>query len=123
MAASAERNLPAKATGAPHQPPESIPWDQIGAKAEADCQDDGLKVTATAEGARLDCVFQRMEETQEPFLGEGEIGLNWAPAFFDAKSESKAAVTLATVPTSIKQGLVAGEERWVWGGEMRGGES
>src|SRR6266446_5108790 len=39
----------------------SIPWSQIGAKAGADYQGDGLAVNPTAEGARLRCVFQRLE--------------------------------------------------------------
>jgi hypothetical protein len=39
----------------------SIPWSQIGAKAGADYQGDGLAVSPTAEGARLRCVFQRLE--------------------------------------------------------------
>src|SRR6266446_1963850 len=39
----------------------SIPWSQIGAKAGADYQGDGLGVSPTAEGARLRCVFQRLE--------------------------------------------------------------
>src|SRR5947207_11550998 len=39
----------------------SIPWSQIGAKAGADYQGDGLAVSRTAEGARLRCVFQRLE--------------------------------------------------------------
>src|SRR5262245_57784389 len=39
----------------------SIPWSQLGAKAGADCQGDGLAITPTAEGARLRCVFQRLE--------------------------------------------------------------
>src|SRR6266702_6844744 len=38
-----------------------IPWSQIGAKAGADYQGDGLAVSPTAEGARLRCVFQRLE--------------------------------------------------------------
>jgi len=66
---------------------------------------------------------QRVELTQEPFWSEGQSGLNQPPAFFDAKSESKAAVTLATLPASVNYSLVAGEERWVWAGEMRGAES
>src|SRR5215831_10100653 len=37
------------------------PWPQIGAKAGADYQGDGLAVTTTAHGARLRCVFQRLE--------------------------------------------------------------
>jgi hypothetical protein len=39
----------------------SIPWSQIGAKAAADYQGDGLVVSPTAEGARLRCIFQRLE--------------------------------------------------------------
>ena len=39
----------------------SIPWSQLGAKAGADYQGDGLAVRPTAEGARLRCVFQRLE--------------------------------------------------------------
>ena len=39
----------------------SIPWSQIGAKAGADYQGDGLAVSPTADGARLHCVFQRLE--------------------------------------------------------------
>ena len=38
-----------------------ISWDQIGAKAGADYKGDGLTVVATQEGARLHCVFQRIE--------------------------------------------------------------
>src|SRR5437667_3166844 len=38
-----------------------LPWSQIGAKAGADYQGDGLAVSPTAEGARLRCVFQRLE--------------------------------------------------------------
>ena len=39
----------------------SVPWSQLGAKAGADYQGDGLAVTPTAEGARLRCVFQQLE--------------------------------------------------------------
>src|SRR5437764_10035323 len=39
----------------------SIPWSQIGAKAGADYQGDGLAVIATIEGARLRCAFQKLE--------------------------------------------------------------
>jgi len=40
---------------------QAIPWSQLGAKAGADYQGDGLAVRPTAEGARLRCVFQRLE--------------------------------------------------------------
>ena len=39
----------------------AIPWSQLGAKAGADYQGDALAVIATTEGARLRCVFQRLE--------------------------------------------------------------
>jgi hypothetical protein len=39
----------------------TIPLSQIGAKATADYQGDGLTVTATDCGARLHCVFQRLD--------------------------------------------------------------
>src|SRR6266481_6544591 len=55
LAAAAEHSAdtaPAKA---------SIPWSQIGAKAGADYQGDGLAVIPTADGAWLRCVFQRLE--------------------------------------------------------------
>jgi hypothetical protein len=38
-----------------------IPWSELGAKAGADYHGDGLAVTATPEGARLHCVFQRLD--------------------------------------------------------------
>ena len=38
-----------------------FPWSQLGAKAGADYQGDGLTVSPTADGARLRCVFQRLE--------------------------------------------------------------
>ena len=39
----------------------SIPWSQLGAKAGADYKGDGLAVIPTADGARLRCVFQKLE--------------------------------------------------------------
>src|SRR6266581_8129177 len=38
-----------------------LPWSQLGAKAGTDYQGDGLAVSPTAGGARLLCVFQRLE--------------------------------------------------------------
>ena len=52
--ASNTRNSPAKKAAA-------IPWDQVGAKAGADYQGEGLSVGATVAGARLHCVFQRLD--------------------------------------------------------------
>ena len=36
-------------------------WSQIGARAGADYQGDGLAIIATGEGARLRCAFQKLE--------------------------------------------------------------
>src|SRR5450432_926902 len=41
--------------------PAAIPWNEIGAKAGANYQGDGLAVTPTESGARLRCVFQRLD--------------------------------------------------------------
>jgi len=38
-----------------------IPADQLGAVAGKQYQGDALSVTATADGARLRCMFQRLE--------------------------------------------------------------
>src|SRR6266567_4712670 len=41
-----------------------LPWSQLGVPqggTGADCQGDGLAVSPTADGARLRCVFQRLE--------------------------------------------------------------
>src|SRR5438034_5552925 len=54
-------NLAAAAADAADTAKTSIPWAQLGAKAGADYQGDGLAVIATAGGARLRCVFQRLE--------------------------------------------------------------
>jgi hypothetical protein len=47
--------------GAATSTPSAIPWCQIGAKAGADYQGDGLAVMPTDFGARLRCVFQRLD--------------------------------------------------------------
>jgi hypothetical protein len=46
--------------------PSAIPWNEIGAKAGANYQGDGLVVTSTAAGARLHCVFQRLDGEATP---------------------------------------------------------
>src|SRR5256885_1252415 len=53
--------LAAAAEGSPAKTSQVIPWSQIGTKAGADYQGDGLAVVPTGEGARLRCVFQRLE--------------------------------------------------------------
>ena len=51
----------ARAEPAPTKMPATIPWSQLGAKAGADYKGGGLAVVPTAEGARVRCVFQRLE--------------------------------------------------------------
>ena len=46
--------------------PSAIPWNEIGAKAGADYKGDGLAVTPTESGARLHCVFQRLDGEATP---------------------------------------------------------
>ena len=46
--------------------PAAIPWNQIGAKAGANYQGDGLAVSPTAQGARLHCIFQRLDGEATP---------------------------------------------------------
>jgi len=52
---------PPTAEGPPANRAEAIAWSQLGARAGADYQGDALAVTATAEGARLKCGFQKLE--------------------------------------------------------------
>jgi len=47
--------------GSPAKQGEAIPWSQIAAKAGVNYQGEGLAVTATTEGARLRCIFQKLE--------------------------------------------------------------
>ncbi len=44
----------------------AIPWSEIGARATADYQGDGLAVVASDNGALLKCVFQRLEGEATP---------------------------------------------------------
>jgi hypothetical protein len=46
--------------------PSAIPWNEIGAKAGADYMGDGLAVAPTGSGARLHCVFQRLDGEATP---------------------------------------------------------
>ncbi len=44
----------------------AIPWSDIGARASAEYQGDGLVVSEEGEGAKLTCVFQRLEGNATP---------------------------------------------------------
>ena len=58
---SATRDVGCTPNGPPAKNAPAIPWDQIGAKAGADYQGDELRMTPTVGGARLHCVFQRLD--------------------------------------------------------------
>ena len=47
-------------------PPVAIPFSDVGARATAGYQGDALGVTATADGARLRCGFQKLEGHATP---------------------------------------------------------
>src|SRR5215831_18954413 len=53
-------------TTVPAKPQASIPWSQLGAKAGADYKGDGLVLTQSQSGARLRCVFQRLQGEATP---------------------------------------------------------
>jgi hypothetical protein len=56
-----EMTSPCPAGATPTTAPAVIPWSQLSAKAVAGYRGDGLAITPTPEGARLKCVFQRLE--------------------------------------------------------------
>ncbi|MGO8696666.1 MAG: beta strand repeat-containing protein [Limisphaerales bacterium] len=62
FAVIAEQGQALAATNAP----ATVPWSQIGTKAGANYKGDGLAVTQTASGARLHCVFQRLDGEATP---------------------------------------------------------
>lgn len=49
------------ALGVATNAPSAIPWNEIGTKAGTDYKGEGLSVTPTPGGARLHCVFQRLD--------------------------------------------------------------
>ena len=55
-----------KGKAATKSPAAAIPWSQIGAKAGAGYTGDGLSVAPSETGARLHCVFQRLDGEATP---------------------------------------------------------
>src|SRR5206468_626269 len=51
---------------APAKTSAAIPWSQLGANPGAEYKSGGLAVMPTAAGARLTCVFQRLEAEATP---------------------------------------------------------
>src|SRR5262245_40765250 len=64
--ASSEAAPPIPPEPDPAQDTQSIAWNELGAKATAQYSGDGLAVSATANGARLLCVFQKLEGEVTP---------------------------------------------------------
>ena len=69
---------------------QAVPWNQIGAKAGADYQGDGLAVTPTSEGARLHCIFQRLD-------GEATTGGLWLASTVTNQTSDRFQVRAASV--------------------------
>ena len=63
MATVAQTTEAPKSQNTPSQQTQThvIPWSDIGAKGGADYQGQGLSVAATPAGARLHCLFQRLD--------------------------------------------------------------
>src|ERR1019366_10709037 len=74
--------------------PAAIPWNQIGAKAGADYNGDGLDVTPTDSGARLHCVFQRLD-------GEATSEGLWLTSTATNAVKDRFRVTAAAVGRSV----------------------
>ena len=98
-------------------PPPAIPFADIGARATANYQGDALGITATADGARLRCGFQKLEghatpeglwlESTKPGGGQlrlvavavGRGGSRACPcALTETASSVRSAMSIAAVP-------------------------
>src|SRR5262245_10377189 len=63
---SAEAAPQNSARSDPAQTTQSIAWNELGTKATAQYSGDGLAVIAAFNGARLRCVFQKLEGEVTP---------------------------------------------------------
>src|SRR6266487_3085110 len=73
---------------------KAISWSQLGAKAGADYKGDGLAVIPSAGGARLRCVFQRLE-------GEATREGLWLTSTFTNAVNERFRVVAASVGRSV----------------------
>ncbi len=90
---------------APLSTPANAPirWEQIGAKAGAEYHGKGLSVTRTVTGAKLNCIFQRLEGEATPaglWLASAET--NQAPDRFRVTAVAVGRATAAAVPDVAK---------------------
>jgi hypothetical protein len=107
-------------------PPPTIPFPDIGARATAHYQGDALGVTATTDGARLRCGFQKLEghatreglwlESTKPGGGQLRLvavavwrgGSRARPcALTEAASSGRSGMAIGTVPQSDQAPLGA----------------
>jgi hypothetical protein len=92
-------------------PPSAIPFSDLGARATATYQGDALGITATANGARLRCGFQKLEghatpeglwrESTKP--GGGQLRLMAVAVGRDGKPERPHPLTEAA--SSVRSGM------------------
>ena len=75
----------------------AIPWAQLGAQADAQYTGDGLSISATQDGARLRCVFQRLEGEATP------EGL-WLTSTVERTEESPGCTTSSPSPAPAVAG-------------------
>jgi hypothetical protein len=66
LSAGVPKPAPAPSVAVTGRTNTPILWNQIGAKAGADYKGDGLAVSPTPQGARLRCVFQRLDGEAMP---------------------------------------------------------
>ena len=104
MLAASFSNAAVPGTDAGHPAAKSapIPMEQIGAVAGKQYQGDGLSVTATPEGARLRCAFQKLE-------GQATREGLWLISTTEGANGERFRVVASAVGRSA--GIPAGEEK------------
>src|SRR4051812_28322282 len=87
----------------PSQDTQPFAWNELGAKATAEYSGDGLAVNATAKGARLRCVFQKLEGEVTPkgsWLNSTALGTSDAPFCVQATSVGREQGTRRALPST-----------------------
>src|SRR3954469_3009867 len=114
LSVSSGAAAPANPAGSdPSQNTQPIAWNELGSKATAQYSGDGLAVNATADGARLRCVFQKLEGEVTPkglWLSSTAPGSSSTPFSVLATSvgrEREAHRTLASTGTVEMRGGLA----------------
>ena len=98
---------------------QSIAWNELGAKATAQYSGDGLAVNATANGARLRCVFQKVEAevTREGlWLSSTASGSSNTPFRIQATSVGRERGVRRTLPSTGTVETAGGLARFIRSG-------